>query len=90
MAQNLIYHNLYDQVENHLTRIKFYRYGIADAGLRRFMPSLSPFPTKLECFLRFLEIQSETISEPNPSDTPRGGEVPFISIDGVKISDSDL
>src|SRR5260370_22288670 len=85
-----VYVNPYEQcVIDRSTVIKLHRFTISDAELLRFVPSLSPFATKLEAYLRFFGIDYETVFEPNLDDAPRG-KVPFISIDGVRISDSDL
>ncbi len=90
MKKYQIYANPYERcVIDRLTSIKVHRFGISDTELMRFVPSLSPFPTKLEAYLRFFNIDYETVLEPNLDDAPRR-KVPFISIDGVKISDSDL
>ncbi|KIW67887.1 hypothetical protein PV04_07102 [Phialophora macrospora] len=62
---------------------------MANPDIKRLVPKLSPFPTKLECFLRFLNIPYETVIEPDLSDAPRR-KVPWISINRVQISDSDL
>jgi hypothetical protein len=90
MEKYQIYLNPYEQcVIDRSTVIKLHRFTISDAELLRFVPSLSPFATKLEAYLRFFGVGYETVFEPNLDDAPRG-KVPFISIDGVRISDSDL
>jgi glutathione S-transferase len=90
MDQFPLYQNPYEKIEiSHLRNLKLHRFGIADPDVKRFVPNLSPSPTKLECFLRFLKIPFETVIEPTLSDAPRR-KVPWISIDGVRISDSDL
>ena len=90
MEKYQVYVNPYEQcVIDRSTVIKLHRFTISDAKLLRFVPSLSPFATKLEAYLRFFGMDYETVFEPNLDDAPRG-KVPFISIDGVRISDSDL
>jgi len=85
-----VYVNPYDQCAvDRLTIIEFHRFTISDTELLRFVPSLSPFATKLEAYLRFFGINYKTVLEPNLDNAPRG-KVPFISVDGVRISDSDL
>ena len=90
MEKYQVYVNPYDQCAvDRLTIIEFHRFTISDTELLRFVPSLSPFATKLEAYLRFFGINYKTVLEPNLDNAPRG-KVPFISVDGVRISDSEL
>jgi len=60
-----VYVNPYDQCAvDRLTIIKFHRFSISDRELMRFVPSLSPFATKLEAYLRFFGINCKTVLEP--------------------------
>ena len=50
-------------------------------------PSLSPFCTKLQCWLRMAEIPYEVAAAPGMLRAPRG-KVPFIELDGAFLADS--
>lgn len=50
--------------------------------------SLSPFCTKLECWLRMAEIPFET-ARAVPPRAPKG-KIPYVDLDGTKMGDSQL
>ncbi|KAH8817348.1 putative glutathione S-transferase [Xylogone sp. PMI_703] len=90
MEKYPVYDNPYDQCSvTPSTVIGLHRFDIVDSELKRFIPNLSPFPLKLEAYLRFFGINYTTILEPNLDAAPRH-KIPFITVDGVTISDSDL
>ncbi|RFU32915.1 hypothetical protein B7463_g3410, partial [Scytalidium lignicola] len=90
MEKYALYTNPYDNnVLDSQSVIKFHCFDIQDVELKRFVPNLSPFPIKLEAYFRFFSIKYETVFEFNLDNAPRH-KVPFISMKGIKISDSDL
>lgn len=52
-------------------------------------PSLSPFCTKLQCWLRMADLPYELAPAPDMLRAPRG-KVPFVVIDGTPVSDSQV
>ncbi len=52
------------------------------------MPNLSPFCTKLECYLRMASIPYE-VRPPNFPQAPKG-KIPFVDLDGKLMGDSQL
>lgn len=50
-------------------------------------PSVSPFCTKLQCWLRMAELPYTVLASPDMLRAPRG-KVPFVTIDGVVHTDS--
>jgi glutathione S-transferase len=85
-----VYSNPYDAVDRDaLSRLKLHYFGVADPVAARLVPTLSPFSAKLAAYLRFQKIPYESVYEMGVDNAPRR-KVPFISVDGVKIADSDL
>ncbi len=52
------------------------------------LPNLSSFCLKLETYLRMAEIPYETVSQANPSKSPKG-KLPYITDNGKTIADSN-
>lgn len=85
-----VYVNPYDKVHfGPSTVMTLHRFGIFDPDVARRVPTLSPFSAKLTAHLRFQGIPFEPVAEQGVGNAPRG-KVPFITVDGVKIADSDL
>src|ERR1700680_831320 len=85
-----VYVNPYDKVHfGPSTVMTLHRFGIFDPDVARRVPTLSPFSAKLTAHLRFQGIPFEPVAEQGVGNAPRG-KVPFISVDGVKLADSDL
>src|SRR5229473_2190392 len=85
-----VYVNPYDTVHfGPSTVMTLHRFGIFDPDVARRVPTLSPFSAKLTAHLRFQGIPFEPVAEQGVGNAPRG-KVPFITVDGVKVADSDL
>jgi len=85
-----VYVNPYDKVHfGPSTVMTLHRFGIFDPDVARRVPTLSPFSAKLTAHLRFQGIPFEPVAEQGVGNAPRG-KVPFITVDGVKVADSDL
>src|SRR6476469_3814615 len=85
-----VYVNPYDKVHfGPSTVMTLHRFGIFDPDVARRVPTLSPFSAKLTAHLRFQGIPFEPVAEQGVGNPPRG-KVPFITVDGVKVADSDL
>jgi hypothetical protein len=85
-----VYVNPYDKVHfGPSTVMTLHRFGIFDPDVARRVPTLSPFSAKLTAHLRFQGISFEPVAEQGVGNAPRG-KVPFITVDGVKVADSDL
>jgi hypothetical protein len=90
MEKTPVYVNPYDKVHfGPSTVITLHRFGIFDPDVARRVPTLSPFSAKLTAHLRFQGIPFEPVAEQGVGNAPRG-KVPFITVDGVKVADSDL
>src|SRR6478672_4448963 len=85
-----VYVNPYDKVHfGPSTVMTLHRFGIFDPDVARRVPTLSPFSAKLTAHLRFQGIPFKPVAEQGVGNAPRG-KVPFITVDGVKVADSDL
>lgn len=85
-----LYENPYDQIIfNKDTRVHLHQFGLANRALASKVPGLSPYGAKLEAYLRFALIPYDVVVETRAEDAPRG-KIPFIDIDGVRITDSAL
>src|ERR1700738_4532486 len=85
-----VFVNPYDKVHfGPSTVMTLHRFGIFDPDVARRVPTLSPFSAKLTAHLRFQGIPFEPVAEQGVGNAPRG-KVPFITVDGVKVADSDL
>lgn len=71
------------------TVLSMHQFGTADPVVNRQVPALSAFSAKLRAYLRFQGIAHEVKFEGGTDNAPRG-KVPFITVEGVKIADSDL
>ena len=83
---------LYGKYKRHQRRQRWSQAGKDVVVLHQFergtnMPNLSPFALKLETFLRMANIQYVVDTE-EPQD--RRGKCPWITINGVELSDSEL
>src|SRR6202030_4871326 len=85
-----VYVTPYDKVHfGPSTVMTLHRFGIFDPDVARRVPTLSPFSAKLTAHLRFQAIPFEPVAEQGVGNAPRG-KVPFITVDGVKVADSEL
>ena len=89
-AMAALYHNPYDRVKAvDGAPIRLHRFGLADEQLKRRVPALSPFSTKLEAYLRFAGYPYDVVLEAGLDQAPRG-KVPFVEIGEVALADSAL
>jgi glutathione S-transferase len=90
MKKIAVYENPYSSVDvAALPKMKVHYFGVADAQVAGRVPTLSPFSAKLAAYLRFQAIPYEVVHEAGVAEAPRG-KVPFITVEGTKLADSDL
>src|SRR6202022_3524934 len=85
-----VYVNPYDKLHfGPSTVMTLHRFGIFVPDFARGVPPSVPFSAKVTTHLRFQGNPFEPVAEQGVGNAPRG-KVPFITVDGVKVADSDL
>src|SRR3979411_398267 len=85
-----VYVNPYDKVHfGPSTVMTLHRFGIFDPDVARRVPPLSHFCAMMYAHIRYQGIPFENVAEQGVCNAPRG-KLPFITVDVVKVADSDL
>lgn len=85
-----LYENPYDKVSvDSGTVSKLHRFAVGNPEVARHIATFSPPSTKLEAYFKFFDIPYEIVPVMSTDDAPRG-KVPYILVNDVRITDSDL